>query len=98
MTTRATYFGSMTFSVPTGRISIDFPQNLFFHLISKRHKQRIRNIMFKSKRFEYFAMDRDKHKKLLLSIKGIKLRELFMSLLFYYYNLWYFSSVGGIVT
>lgn len=54
--------------------------------------------MFKSKRFEYFAMDRDKHEKLLLSIKGIKLRELFMSLLFYYYNLWYFSSVGGIVT
>lgn len=54
--------------------------------------------MFKSKRFEYFATDRDKHEKLLLSIKGIKLRELFMSLLFYYYNLWYFSSVGGIVT
>lgn len=29
------YLGSMTFTVPMGRISIDFPQNLFFHLTSE---------------------------------------------------------------
>ncbi len=28
------YLGSMTCTVPMGRISIDFPQNLFFHLTS----------------------------------------------------------------
>lgn len=34
------YFGSVTFKVPTGRISIDFPQNLFFHLISEYNSER----------------------------------------------------------
>lgn len=34
------YFGRVTFKVPTGRISIDFPQNLFFHLISKYNSEK----------------------------------------------------------
>lgn len=34
------YFGRVTFKVPTGRISIDFPQNLFFHLISEYNSER----------------------------------------------------------
>lgn len=34
------YFGRVTFKVPTGRISMDFPQNLFFHLISEYNSER----------------------------------------------------------
>lgn len=29
------YLGMVRFTVPTGKISIDFPQNLFFHLTSE---------------------------------------------------------------
>lgn len=29
----------MRFTVPTGKISIDFPQNLFFHLTSEKEKR-----------------------------------------------------------
>lgn len=32
------YLGIIRFTVPTGKISIDFPQNLFFHLTSERQK------------------------------------------------------------
>jgi len=32
---RSTYAGRVTCVVPTGTISMDFPQNLFFHLTSE---------------------------------------------------------------
>lgn len=38
------YLGIMRFTVPMGKISIDFPQNLFFHLTSeKQTSKNIRN-------------------------------------------------------
>lgn len=33
------YLGIMRFTVPIGKISIDFPQNLFFHLTSEKHQK-----------------------------------------------------------
>lgn len=44
------YFGRVTFKVPTGRISIDFPQNLFFHLISECNLQMWKKDLQKLKR------------------------------------------------
>lgn len=38
------YFGRVTFKVPTGRISIDFPQNLFFHLISEYNSEMLKKL------------------------------------------------------
>lgn len=35
------YLGMVRFTVPTGKISIDFPQNLFFHLTSERQQARV---------------------------------------------------------
>lgn len=39
------YLGIMRFTLPIGKISIDFPQNLFFHLTSR--KKNTKNIPLK---------------------------------------------------
>lgn len=35
------YLGIVRFTVPMGKISIDFPQNLFFHLTSEKQVESV---------------------------------------------------------